>query len=96
MTNTPSVKPSFFSELRRRRVFRVIGVYAGAGFALLEFVDIVAPILQLPTWSTTLVLALLGIGFPIAAILAWIFDIPRLDRIHPSSGKCIRVQHGLT
>jgi len=75
MTNTPSVKPSFFSELRRRRVFRVIGVYAGAGFALLEFVDIVAPILQLPTWSTTLVLALLGIGFPIAAILAWIFDI---------------------
>lgn len=71
MTN----KTSFISELTRRRVFRVLGVYAGAAFALLEFVDIVAPILQLPDWSTTFTLILLSLGFPIAGILAWIFDV---------------------
>ena len=75
MTSSPPSKPTIFSELKRRHVFRVVGVYAGVAFAILQLVDIIFPILHLPDWSISLVLILLGIGFPIAAILAWLYDI---------------------
>ena len=64
-----------WSELKRRKVFRVIVMYAATAFILLEVVDIVVPALLLPSWTVTLVIVLLAIGFPIAAILSWVFDI---------------------
>jgi len=75
MAKKPASKRTFFSELKRRHVFRVVGVYAGVAFAILQLVDIIFPILQLPEWTMSLVLVLMGIGFPIAAILAWLYDI---------------------
>jgi len=62
-------------ELKRRKVFRVAGVYAGVAFILLQLVDIVFPILLLPDWSQTFVVVLLGLGFPVAVSLAWAFDV---------------------
>lgn len=53
----------------------MIAVYAATAFILLEVVDIVTPALLLPSWTVTLVIVLLSVGFPIAIILSWIFDV---------------------
>ncbi|MDX2444559.1 MAG: tetratricopeptide repeat protein [Bacteroidales bacterium] len=71
-----SKKPfQFWEELKRRKVPRVLAMYAASAFILLEVVDIVAPALSLPGWTVTLVVVLLAIGFPVTAILSWVFDI---------------------
>ncbi|MEA1887807.1 MAG: hypothetical protein U9N72_11425, partial [Bacteroidota bacterium] len=70
-----SDKPaSFWQELKRRRVIRIIPVYAAAAFVILELVDIIAEPLGLPDWTLNLVLVLLGIGFVISVILSWVYD----------------------
>jgi len=56
-------------------VIKTTGMYAASAFILLEVVDIVTPALSLPSWTVTLVIILLSIGFPITAVLSWIFDI---------------------
>ena len=66
---------NFWNELKRRKVFRVIAMYAGAAYIIIELVNNVAEPLHLPDWTATLVILLLIIGFPIVAILSWIFDI---------------------
>jgi TolB-like protein len=70
----------FWQELRRRKVIRVISVYAAAAFVILELTDIVAPSLGLPAWTLNFIIILLGVGFVITVILSWIFDI------HPGEG----------
>jgi len=65
----------FLQELKRRKVTRVIPVYAAAAFVLLELVDIIAEPLGLPDWTITLVLVLLCIGFVISVIISWVYDI---------------------
>lgn len=67
--------PGFFQELKRRRVIRVVVVYALVGLGVAEGADVVFPHLQLPDWSVTLVVALLLLGFPVAVGLSWAFDI---------------------
>ena len=66
---------NFWQELRRRKVVRVITVYAAAAFVILELVDIVSPALGLPSWTMGLVIVLLVIGLIISAILSWVYDI---------------------
>jgi len=66
---------SFFSEMKRRSVFRVGLVYLAAAWLLLQVAATVAPILDLPAWFEKGVLLLLAIGFPIAVILAWAFEL---------------------
>jgi len=53
----------FWQELKRRRVVKVIAMYAATAFIILEVVDIVAPSLGLPDWTLNLVIVLLSIGF---------------------------------
>jgi len=65
----------FWQELKRRKVARVITVYAAAAFVILELTDIVAPSLRLPEWTMNLILVLLIVGFIIAVILSWIYDV---------------------
>ena len=65
----------FWEELKRRKVFRVIAMYAATAFIILEASDIMLPRLGLPDWTVTFVIILIIIGFPITAILSWIFDI---------------------
>ena len=65
----------FWQELKRRKVVRVIAVYGAAAFVILELVDIVSPSLGLPTWTLNFAIVFLCIGFIIAVILSWIFDI---------------------
>jgi TolB-like protein/Flp pilus assembly protein TadD len=66
---------SFFQELKRRKVIRVIIMYAAAALALLEAVDIIFPRMGFPDWTITFVIFLLVIGFIITVIFSWIYDI---------------------
>jgi len=65
----------FWQELKRRRVIHVIIVYATAAFVIIELVNNVYETLRLPEWTPALALIILAIGFPIALIFSWIFDI---------------------
>ncbi|MCZ6536638.1 MAG: adenylyl cyclase, partial [Gammaproteobacteria bacterium] len=66
---------SIFRELKRRNVFRVAAAYAVVAWLLIEVTATVFPIIKLPDWSVTLVAAFILIGFPLALILAWAFEI---------------------
>jgi adenylate cyclase len=68
---------SFLDELRRRRVIRVAVVYAIAGWIIIEVASTVLPPLGLPPWSVKLVIVLIALGFPIAVIMGWMFDLDR-------------------
>lgn len=65
----------FWQELKRRKVVRVITVYAAAAFVIIELINNIVEPLQLPEWTPTFVIVLLIIGFPIAIIFSWIFDV---------------------
>ena len=66
---------AFIAELRRRNVIRVAGVYAVIGWLLVQVVVSIETPLQLPTWTDTLIIVLLAVGFPVALILAWAFEL---------------------
>jgi adenylate cyclase len=65
----------FWKELKRRKTGKVIVAYAATAFILLQLADILTPALLLPTWTTRLVTLILIIGFPLAIIFSWVFDI---------------------
>ncbi len=65
----------FLAELKRRRVIRVLVLYAVVGWVMVEVSSTVLPALNLPPWTVTLVIVLVGLGLPIALILAWALDI---------------------
>ena len=66
---------ALWSELKRRRVIRVIVLYAVAGWVVIEVASTVLPNLSLPDWTVTLVTVLVVLGFVLAIMLAWAFDI---------------------
>ncbi|MEO7149547.1 MAG: tetratricopeptide repeat protein [Rhodanobacteraceae bacterium] len=66
---------NFFAELRRRRVIRVAIVYAIVGWIIIEVASTMLPGLKLPAWTVTFVIALVVLGFPIAVIMGWMFDL---------------------
>jgi TolB-like protein/Tfp pilus assembly protein PilF len=65
----------FWKELKRRKVVHVITVYAATAFVILELVNMIARPLKLPEWTEAFVIVLLCIGFVIAVLLSWIYDI---------------------
>jgi serine/threonine-protein kinase len=68
-------KPSFFSELKRRNVYKVAVAYAIVGWLLVQIATQVFPFLEIPNWVVRLVIALVAIGFPIALVIAWAFEL---------------------
>jgi TolB-like protein/tetratricopeptide (TPR) repeat protein len=66
---------SFLMELRRRKVLRVTAIYAGATFAALEAVDVLTAPLRLPEWVLTGVLVAGVLGFPVAIVLSYLFQV---------------------
>lgn len=65
----------FFEELQRRKVYRVAAAYIIAAGFIIQISSAVFPAWDLPNWAFRLVVVLLLIGFPIALILAWAYDI---------------------
>jgi tetratricopeptide (TPR) repeat protein len=71
----PNKLSQFWLELKRRKVIKVVAMYSGAAFIIMEAADIMLPRLGLPDWTVTLIIVLLIVGFPIMIILSWIFDL---------------------
>ncbi|PHS24257.1 MAG: hypothetical protein COA84_09720 [Robiginitomaculum sp.] len=66
---------NLFTELKRRNIFRVAGVYAVVGWVLMQVAALLENSLNLPPWFDTTITAALLIGFPIAVLLAWAFEM---------------------
>src|SRR5213595_3680695 len=65
----------FFEELQRRKVYRVAAAYIIAAGFIIQIGSAVFPAWELPNWTLRLVVVLLLIGFPIALILSWAYDV---------------------
>ncbi len=66
---------NFFTELRRRKVYQVAAGYGVVAWFLIQFFATIFPIWDLPTWSLRLVIGLILLGFPLALLLGWVFDV---------------------
>jgi TolB-like protein/Tfp pilus assembly protein PilF len=70
------VNPSnFLAELKRRNVYKVAVAYAVAGWALSQGIAQVFPVFGVPNWVVQLIVLLIVIGFPLALVLAWVFEL---------------------
>src|SRR2546429_2999983 len=65
----------FFEEVKRRKVYRVAAAYIIAAGGIIQLASAAFPAWELPNWALRLVIVSLLIGFPIALILAWAFDV---------------------
>src|SRR5437016_2880082 len=65
----------FFGELRRRNVYKVAVAYAVVGWLLIQVATQVFPFLEIPNWAIRLIILAIAIGFPVALIIAWAFEL---------------------
>jgi len=65
---------NFFSELKRRNVYKVAVTYAVVAWLLMQIASQIFPFFDIPNWVVRLVVLLLVIGFPVALIIAWAFE----------------------
>ena len=66
---------SFFEELKQRKVFRTATAYAVVAFVIMQIVEIVFPMFEIPDWAGRMVIILIFIGFPVIVVFSWIFDV---------------------
>jgi TolB-like protein/Flp pilus assembly protein TadD len=66
---------NFFAELKRRNVYKVAVAYAVVSWLLIQVATQVFPFFEIPNWAVRLVVLLLVLGFPVALILSWAFEI---------------------
>jgi hypothetical protein len=87
---------NFFAELKRRNVYKVAIAYAVIAWLLMQIASQIFPFFEIPNWAVRLVVLLLILGFPIALVLAWAFEltpegIKRTEDV--DVGKSIRRRH---
>src|SRR6266513_2718269 len=87
---------NFFAELKRRKVYRVAIAYAVVSWLLTQIATQVFPFFEIPDWAVRLVIILLALGFPVALILSWAFDITpqgikRTEDLTPGAGPALPV-----
>jgi tetratricopeptide (TPR) repeat protein len=75
MPGNPNNLRQFWDELKRRRVIHVVTVYASATFVIIELVNNLAEPLNLPASLPIIVIIVLAVGFPLAIILSWLYDL---------------------
>ena len=75
-----SIIAQIVKELKKRKVFRSIAIYAAFAFILIQVCAIVFPALHLPNWTMTFLVVMLLIGFPATLVLSWIYDITPSDK----------------
>src|SRR5205807_4139264 len=81
---------NFFSELKRRNVYKVAVAYAIVGWLLVQVATQVFPFLEIPNWIVRLVIVLVAAGFPVALVIAWAFEltpegIKRTEDVDPTA-----------
>ena len=92
---------NFFGELKRRNVYKVAVAYAVVGWLLIQVATQVFPFFEIPNWAVRLVILLLMLGFPVALILAWAFEltpegIKRAEDVAPTASITPRTSRKLT
>ncbi len=75
MPQRPNKLSQFWQELKRRRVVYVVTVYASAAFVIIELIGNLAEPLNLPPNLLTIVVIVLAVGFPLAIVLSWLYDV---------------------
>ena len=97
---------NFFAELKRRNVYKVAVAYAVAAWLLIQLGSILFPTFEAPGWVMKVFVAMVALGFPLALILAWAFEltpegIKRSDEVSPGqsiapkTGRKLRIMIGL-
>src|SRR5438067_10636708 len=85
----------FFTELKRRNVYKVAVAYAVVAWLLIQVATQVFPFFEVPNWAVRFVVLLITIGFPIALVIAWAFELTpggikrteEADRAYPSRSR---------
>lgn len=85
---------AFFAELKRRRVGKVAIAYGAVAWGVTEGASVVLPALYVPEWAMTAIVIFLLVGFPIAMVLAWVFDVGTdgIQRTEPLADAAPRMQ----
>src|SRR5436189_4676119 len=83
---------NFFSELKRRNVYKVAITYAVVAWLLIQAASILLPTFEAPSWTMKVFVVLVALGFPIALVLAWAFEttpegIKRTEDVDPSEQR---------
>ena len=71
----PDNQATFLTELKQRKVFRVAAGYVVIAWVALQFFDLVFDNIDAPDWVMLSVMAIMAVGFPVALVLAWAFDV---------------------
>ena len=82
---------SLFQNLKKRKVFTIAAVYAVIAWLTIQIVDVISAPLSLPDWFQTVTIVLFAIGFPIALILAWAYEVTP-EGIKPDFGTQAKAQ----
>jgi TolB-like protein len=82
---------SIFSELKRRRVYRVALAYGIGASAMIQVGGTILPIFHAPEWTQQVFVALIAIGFPLSLVLAWVYDITAEGIQRTPNAKGLRV-----
>src|SRR5438552_18389211 len=86
---------NFFAELKRRNVYKVAVGYAIVGWLLIQVATQVFPFFDIPNWGVRLIVLLIVVGFPIALVIAWAFELTpggikrteEADRAYPGRSR---------
>src|SRR5947199_1050713 len=91
-----TMKPKgFFGELKRRNVYKVAVAYLVAGWALAQGIAQVFPVFDIPNWAVRLIVLGIVIGFPIALVVAWAFELTpeglrRTEDVDLAAGRVLK------
>jgi adenylate cyclase len=66
---------SFFTELKRRNVYKVAIAYGVVAWLLLQAASILFPTFEAPSWTMKVFVAVAALGFPVPLIIAWAFEL---------------------
>lgn len=67
---------NFFAELKRRSVYKVAVAYVVMAWLVIQVATQTFPFFEIPNWIVRAVILLLCLGFPVALVMAWAFDLP--------------------
>ncbi len=65
----------FIAELKRRKVIRVAIVYLAVGWVILQVASLIIPVFNIPAWTLRLMVLIVALGFPLALVLAWAYEL---------------------
>src|SRR6476619_3842383 len=82
---------SFFAELKRRNVYKVAAAYAVVGWLVVQVATQVFPFFEIPNWAVRLTVLAIIVGFPIALVIAWAFELTPegIRRADATTGRAV-------